>query len=109
MAKSLQGMATDVLHVLAKLSRDEIGRSEADWKTIAKMTRLSPAEVNDAVSLLVHSGYAEWRKYIGTSPFIFGAVGITPVDTNTRGHHPLLEIDLMFGHETWRTPLKQPP
>ncbi len=79
MSKSLQEMATDVLRVLAKVSRDEIGRAETDGATIAKVTGLSPADINDAVSLLVHSGYAEWRQYLGTAPFIFGSVRITPV------------------------------
>jgi hypothetical protein len=79
MPKSLQELASDVLRVLAMWPRDEMGLSETDGKTISKVTGLSPAEINDAVTLLVHSGYAEWRQYLGTAPYLFGAVGITPV------------------------------
>jgi hypothetical protein len=44
---------------------------------LAKETGLSPERINDAVALLVDSGYAEWTQVFGTAPFDFGDVSIT--------------------------------
>jgi hypothetical protein len=39
---------------------------------------LSPPQVNDAVTILVENGFAEWQRFLGTAPFVFGYVQITP-------------------------------
>lgn len=76
---SLQGAATQILRALANAPRDVIGQAHVDGKSLAEVSGLTPAEINDAVSLLVRSGYAEWRQWMGTAPFIFGTVEITPI------------------------------
>lgn len=62
-----------ILAVLAARPRDEF----VPAKEIADETRLSPDRVNDAVALLVESGYAEWIQVMGTAPFDFGDAYIT--------------------------------
>lgn len=80
MSKPLQEIATDVLMFLSK-ARDIAtdSRGELDGSTLAEITHLSPNDLNDAISLLQSSGYVEWRQYIGTGPYEFGHVWITPV------------------------------
>lgn len=46
--------------------------------TIAAGTGLTPSEINDAVTILVENGYAEWLRFLGTHPYAFGNVLITP-------------------------------
>jgi len=63
-----------ILALLAARPRDQF----VPAKEIADETNLSPDRVNDAVALLVESGYAEWIQVMGTAPFDFGDVYITP-------------------------------
>jgi hypothetical protein len=79
MSKPLQELATDVLMLLAKMRSATNTRGEVDGATLAEITSLLPDDLNDAISLLQRSGYVEWRQYLGTSPFVFGHVWITPV------------------------------
>lgn len=79
MTQSLQEIATNVLLLLAKMRSTADGRGEVDGPTLADITRLSPGDLNDAVSLLQRAGFVEWRKYLGTGPYEFGHVWITPV------------------------------
>lgn len=79
MLKSLQDITTNVLLLLAKMRSTTNARGEVDGPTLAEITRLSPGDLNDAISLLQRSGFVEWRQYLGTSPFEFGRVWITPV------------------------------
>lgn len=79
MSKPLQELATDVLMLLAKMRSSTNTRGEVDGPTLAEITSLTPNDLNDAVSILQRSGYVEWRQYLGTSPFVFGHVWVTPV------------------------------
>src|SRR5438876_5077088 len=79
MVQSLQEIATNVLLLLAKMRSTTDARGEVDGPTLAEITNLSPGDLNDAASLLQRSGFVEWRKYLGTGPYEFGHVWITPV------------------------------
>lgn len=78
MTDSLDKIATDVLTALAEAPRDEMGGSELGGTTLSELTNRPPSEINDGVALLVERGYAEWHQVIGTAPFRFKTVGITP-------------------------------
>lgn len=65
--------ARAILALLAKRPRDQF----VPAKEIADEAKLTPDRVNDAVALLVDSGYAEWIQVMGTAPFDFGDAYIT--------------------------------
>ncbi len=48
-------------------------------KTLQDLTSLSTEEINNAVELLKNNGYIETNYYLGTTPFTFGDVKITPL------------------------------
>ena len=75
---TLQSAATHLLRLLAK-SRESSDTRGLDGATLTEITSLSVNDINDAVALLERSGYVEWRRYIGTAPYTFGHVWITPV------------------------------
>jgi hypothetical protein len=49
-----------------------------DGSAVQGGTELEPSQINDAVAILVENGYAEWLRFLGTAPFKFGNVWITP-------------------------------
>lgn len=63
-----------VLHVLAESQRDEY----TSGRDLSTRTELDPDRINDAVALLVQAGHAEWTQSLGTAPYDFGDVAITP-------------------------------
>jgi hypothetical protein len=75
----LQETATNLLLLLAKFRESSISQGEVDGPTLAKMTNLPPREINDAVALLEHSGYVEWIQTIGSAPYNFYQVWLTPI------------------------------
>jgi hypothetical protein len=66
-----------VLSVLAKAKRDEMGEAWVDAPQLQKDSNLSPANLNDAIELLVENGLVKWRQYLGTAPFKFAQATIT--------------------------------
>lgn len=76
---SLHEVASKLLLLLAKMRETRPDVPETDGATLSKITGLPPHEINDAIALLQASGYVEWRSYIGTAPYTFGHVWITPV------------------------------
>ena len=78
MAESIQKNAFLILSVLSIAPRNQIGRAEVDGKLLVDQTNLSPADINDAISLLADSGYVERQRAIGFAPFHFRTVYITP-------------------------------
>jgi len=62
-----------VLDALALAPRD----ASVEAKDLRRHTGLEPVRLNDAVALLVDSGYAEWVQQTGTAPFDFVEVSIT--------------------------------
>lgn len=65
--------ARSILALLAAKPRDQF----VPATELAAEAKLSPERVNDAVALLVESGYAEWIQVMGTAPFDFGDAYIT--------------------------------
>lgn len=92
--------AVTILGVLAKAPRDKY----VDRHEVARLSGLSPDRVNDAVALLVDSGYAEWIQTFGTAPFDFNAVTIT---SRGRYEHQRIEAAEREARETGREELGQ--
>lgn len=62
-----------LLEALASEPRDSyIGGAD-----LAKKTGLEPGRINDAMTILVDSGLAEWLQVMGTAPYDFGEATIT--------------------------------
>jgi hypothetical protein len=74
----LEQAATELLVLLAKLRKRSESDSEIDGPTLAKLTQLPSQDINDAIALLEGAGYIEWQQFIGTAPYDFGLVWITP-------------------------------
>lgn len=54
------------------------GRHALDGDELVRITGLDQDRLNDAVSLLSDSGYVDARRYVGTLPYDFGNVELTP-------------------------------
>ena len=67
-----------VLEALAKAQRDPVGDAWVPPAQLQKDTGLSPADLNDAVEILVGNGLVQWRQYMGTAPYKFAQATITP-------------------------------
>lgn len=76
---TLQETATKLLVLLDKMREARPDHPEAEGATLHEVTGLQPHDINDAITLLERSGYVEWRQYLGTAPYNFGHVWITPV------------------------------
>jgi hypothetical protein len=76
---TLQETATKLLVLLDKMRETRPDHPEAEGAVLQEITGLSPHDINDAIALLERSGYVEWRQYLGTAPYSFGHVWITPV------------------------------
>jgi hypothetical protein len=72
--KSIDG----VLSCLAGVQRDDTGYGWATGDMISNSTGLSSDDINDAVTLLVQSGHARWLAGIGSHPWRFVLVAMTP-------------------------------
>lgn len=77
-SRTIEENISTVLSTVASKPRNEMGISVIRNAELQEATGLSPAEINDAVSMLVEHGYLEWRRYMGTTPFSFFEVEITP-------------------------------
>lgn len=73
MATQIEKDTFTVLDALARAPREEY--IEAD--ELLTMTGLEAGRINDAMALLVESGYAEWIQELGTALFDFSAATIT--------------------------------
>jgi hypothetical protein len=76
---SLQETATNLLLLLAKFRESSDANGGVDGATLAKITDLQPRDINDAVALLERSGYVEWVQTLGSAPYNFYQVWITPI------------------------------
>lgn len=83
MARSLSEIYQTILSTLAAQPRDpRRGSKPTTAQELADATKLSPAEINDGVALLVEDGLAGWERHLGTAPFSFARVFITPRGRN---------------------------
>jgi hypothetical protein len=80
-ATQIEEDAFKVLEVLASEGdhESEGGPLTARGAEIQSRTGLPPRRINDAVGLLKTNGYADGYDYLGTAPFDFGEVYITPL------------------------------
>jgi len=67
-----------VLEALAKSKRDATGEAWVSATQLQKDTGLSPADLNDAVEILVSDGLVKWLQSMGTAPYNFAQATITP-------------------------------
>jgi|ERR1035437_6172826 hypothetical protein len=52
--------------------------TELNGPKLTEITKLTPTELNDAVTILESNGYVSLFNYMGTTPYEFGEVQITP-------------------------------
>ncbi|MCF8144489.1 MAG: hypothetical protein K9N21_11280 [Deltaproteobacteria bacterium] len=78
MAATIKENAGIILATLYEESKQLGQKDEIDGQRIQELTKLEPDQINDAVSILRDNGYVEWQQYLGTAPFEFGDVEITP-------------------------------
>jgi hypothetical protein len=67
-----------VLKYLADVPRDDSGYGWTMGQPIANATGLSPADINDAATLLVESGHAKWMQALDSLPWRFTLLAIAP-------------------------------
>ena len=78
MALTIEENAAIILKSLAIQGTDEVGRAMLNGEDLTKITDLLPNQINDAATILVESGLAEWIQTLGTAPYAFREIGITP-------------------------------
>ena len=78
MAATIKENAGIILTALYEESQKPGQPDEVTGQRLQELTKLEPDQINDAVAILRDNGYIEWQQFIGTSPFDFGYVEITP-------------------------------
>lgn len=101
MERSIDDNIQLVLRILAEKPRDGGGYSWISGQELQNSAGLSPAEINDAVTILGESGMVEVMRWLGTAPFVFGQVGIT-----SRGRYELERMT--SGKELQQAPSRYP-
>ena len=74
----LEQTIQQVLEFLSGVPRDDSGFGWTMGDPIAEATGLPAGDINDAVTLLVESGTAKWLPGMGSHPWQFILVAITP-------------------------------
>lgn len=77
---------------------------EMNGAIIQQITNLTPPDINDAIYLLHSAGYVDWRQYLGTAPYNFGNVWITPV-----GRYEAERVSGVFADELEMKPSSAKP
>jgi hypothetical protein len=77
-AQSIEENAQIILKTLAERPSAGVGAEEVPGEDLAAITGLSPDRINDAVAILVDAGFVEWLQELGTAPYLFSVVWITP-------------------------------
>jgi hypothetical protein len=67
-----------VLETLTKIPRNDSGKASVHGTRLQELTDLTSAEINDAVEALEGGGLVSTFKALGTNPFTFYHVEITP-------------------------------
>lgn len=78
MPNAIQNNANIILRTLAEQPRQEGVNAELSGPDLAQMTSLAPNEINDAITVLREAGLVEWLQTLGTGPYDFNVVWITP-------------------------------
>jgi DNA-binding MarR family transcriptional regulator len=74
---SIKENMTTILKALSKAKRNEMGNANVKGVWIHEETNLSPADINDAVTLLEKKGLVHWLQ-VEIPPYKFMHVEITP-------------------------------
>lgn len=77
MAETIKENAGVILSALYEESKAS-NSNDIEGTRVQELTHLDPAQINDAVAILRDNGYVEWQQFLGTAPFDFGYVEITP-------------------------------
>ncbi len=77
MPDTIKENAGVILTVLYEESRTS-SHPEVKGERLKELTQLEPQQINDAVAILKDNGYIEWQQFLGTAPYDFGYVEITP-------------------------------
>jgi hypothetical protein len=78
MAATIKENAGLVLESLYQETATPEDWPEINGQRLQELTKLEPTQINDAVAVLRDNGYIEWEQFLGTHPFSFGYVEITP-------------------------------
>lgn len=78
MANTIEQNADLILQTMMDQPREKVDFPNLAGNELRELTNLSPEEINDAVTILVQAGLAHWLQALGTAPYDFMAVGITP-------------------------------
>jgi hypothetical protein len=78
MPNPIQNNANTVLRTLAEQPRQEGVNAELSGTDLAQITGLAPNEINDAITVLREAGLVEWLQTMGTGPYDFNVVWMTP-------------------------------
>ena len=79
LSRSVENNMYTILEVLATESpKDDVGHGHLTCQQIQGLTELTPSEINDAVGVLAELGFVEPIRVLGTAPFTFHSVTITP-------------------------------
>ena len=78
MSNAIQNNANFILRALAVQPRQEGVNTELSGPELSQITSLAPNEINDAITVLREAGLIEWLQTLGTGPYDFNVVWITP-------------------------------
>lgn len=78
MATTINENAGIILAALYAESQKSEQQDDVEGERLQDLTNLEPSQINDAVAILRDNGYVEWEQVMGTAPFKFGYVEITP-------------------------------
>jgi hypothetical protein len=78
MAGTIKENAGIILSSLYGESKRKAKLEELTGQRLQELTGLDPDQINDAVAILRDNGYIESQQFIGTYPFEFGNIEITP-------------------------------
>jgi hypothetical protein len=79
MTNTIEENSFKILQALAQLPR---GNYSLTGPELNKLVDLSPDEINDASKILYKSGHIIWLRWMGTGPYLFGNINITPKGRN---------------------------
>jgi DNA-binding MarR family transcriptional regulator len=67
-----------ILEIINEQPANENGQIVLHGQQIKDLTGLTPSEINDAIAILVENGFIETYNALGTSPYTFYSINLTP-------------------------------
>jgi hypothetical protein len=78
MVKTVEEKAAIVLEALYTEAPKVPDQFTINGEKVQELTGLAPQEINNSVSILIDAAYVEWLQELGTHPFDFAYIWITP-------------------------------